>query len=117
MISDRVMEILAAHSEKVEMPEKTPSATPFSDHKGDSVTVRIFRYGNNNAEQAAEEWLREARESCYCASGSLVTAMATFRALGGEVSENNVIAMVGGYDIGTLDDMRVEDTEPFLASA
>ena len=117
MISDRVMEILGAHSEKVEMPAKTPSVTLFSDHKGDSVIVRIFRYGNDNAEQATEEWLREVRERCYSLSGSLVTTLATFPALGDEVGDNNVIAIAGGYDICALDVMLEEDTEPFLASA
>lgn len=55
MISHRAQEILEEGPKTVNMPEKTPGVILFSDFKGDSVVIRIFRYGYNNALTEASE--------------------------------------------------------------
>ena len=76
----------------------------FSDYNGDSVIIRMFRYGSDpTPESAAAEWLRLAKQRCDSPSGELQTLMLAFPALGGW-TENNVVAIVSGYDIVAKDE-------------
>ena len=105
MISDRARQVLSQDHD----PSQPDSVLIFSDYNGDSVVIRLFRYqSDTNPEQAASQWLRTAREQCDSPSGELQTFMLAFPALGGW-TENNVVAVVAGYDIITKDEHQDAD--------
>lgn len=107
MISEKVMDMLGTNSGTAQMPEKMFHATLFSDYKGDSVIVRIFRGGGaRDPQEQATKWLNEAKEQCNSLVGELVTATVSFPAHGGEMECNNVVAIIGGYDILTTEEMQ-----------
>ena len=105
MISDRARQLLSQDHD----PYQTDSVLVFSDYNGDSVVLRVFRYqADPTPEAAAAQWLRTARQQCDSPSGQLQTFMLAFPALGGW-TENNVIAVVSGYDIIARDEHQDTD--------
>ena len=113
MITNRAREVLSEGSHRVEVQDRMDEITIFSDYKGDSLVVPVFRYGDGNGVNHASAWLRKARQTCASDSGELVTTIAVLPGLGGQTEDNNVIAIVGGYDISALDEQYAEDDEPF----
>jgi hypothetical protein len=109
------MEIMSEGMHERENP------TFFSDHKGDSVAIRLFRTSSgSHPERSAEEWLQRVREKCYSLCGELETRITVFPALGGEDGGNNAAAVVGGYDIlayGEPDEDNQEGTAEQADSA
>ena len=96
MISEQAKQIL---SQEQDPHEKEDPVILFSDYNGDSVVIRMFRYSSvPSPESAAAEWMRLAKQRCDSPSGELQTLMLAFPALGGW-TENNVVAIVSGYDI------------------
>ncbi len=115
MISEKAMEIMSEGMHERENP------TFFSDHKGDSVAIRLFRTSSGRyPERSAEEWLQRVREECYSMCGKLETRITVFPALGGEGGGNNAVAVAGGYDIfayGEPDEDNQEETAEQADSA
>lgn len=105
MISDPAKQLLSQPT----APDDQDPILLFSDYNGDSVIVRIFRYGAKPApETAAADWLRMVKQRCHSPSGELQTLMLAFPALGGW-TENNVVAIVSGYDIISNDESGPDD--------
>ena len=90
MITEKASEILSQH-----MGEH-PSDDDYifeTDHKGDSIVIRIFRDTTytETPHDRATRWLNIAKEQCQGISGDLITLMVAFPQNGSVTDENNVV--------------------------
>ena len=111
MISDEVVKLLSQPWDGDYTEDQGP-IMEFTDHNGDSVAIRLFRGGNGRAEEHAKEWIALAKQECMSLCGDLVTKVVTFPQLGGRGDGNNVIAIIGAYDLVSKKDVESIETGP-----